>query len=308
MNTENPDSAFSYCKELLNVGTVYAKKNACWILTEIYLSKRDVDNAAKYLTMFKVLTDSVDRITVAESVAKINSLYNYNLREHENLMLKAKNSKILSLVVIVISVLCVIVSIFVVYIFRNRQRQKIQAERLKRLKKEIFEQSEDYINNNNIRIEELKQELKVVSDRNKELIDRLEEQHADLVLANELAARKKAKNESARARLEATDIYETIQSYIRRDRVITANEWNLLNEVINKEIENFRANLYSYYKISEHEYHICLLIRIGISPKDMANLLGCTASAVSKARKRLQEKFFGDSGTAKDFDAFVSSL
>lgn len=308
INTEKPDSAFFYCKELLDVGTVYAKKNACWILTEIYLSKRDVDNAAKYLKMFKVLTDSVDRITVAESVAKINSLYNYNLREQENLTLKAKNSKILSLIIIIISVLCIIISIFVVYVFRNKQRQKMQAERLKRLKKEMFEQSEEYIRNNNIKIEELKQELKVVSDRNKELIDRLEEQRADLLLANETAARKKARSESTRVRLEATDIYGTIQNNIKRDRVITGNEWKLLDETINREIENFRDNLFSYYRISEHEYHICLLIRIGISPKDMANLLGCTASAVSKARKRLQEKFFGDRGTAKDFDAFVNSL
>lgn len=308
MKKGQTDSAFFYCMKALEIGTVHAKQSACRRLMEMYLAKKDYDNSVKYLKLFKLYTDSVNTITTTESVNRINSLYNYNLREKENLMLKAKSSNILSFTFAIISLLCVTISIFIIYIFRSRQKEHIQEERFKRIKKELLEQSEEYIKDNEAKIKGLEEKLREISDKNKKLVERLEEQRTDLILANEAAIRKKARNEAARVRLFATDIYNTINEYIIRKKIITDSEWTEVDRVVNQEIENFRVNLYSYYNISLHEYHICLLIRMGIQPKDMANLLGCTTSAVSKARKRLQEKFFGDSGSPKDFDAFVNSL
>lgn len=308
MGTGQYDSAYFYGKELLNIGTIYAKQTASRCLTELYMMRKDYGNALKHLKLFNEYTDSVKNITATESVSRMNSLYNYNLREKENLMLKAENSRNLSIIAIVTAVCCVVLSVFVTYIYRNRQRQKVQAENVKRLKRELFEQSEEYIQRNKEKIEFLEAELKKASEENNALISRMEEQRADLIFANEAAERKKTRNEAARARLAETEICRTIQNHIKRNKIITNSEWEILDRIVNQEIENFRTNLYGYYSISEHEYHICLLIRIGISPEDMANLLGCTTSAVSKARKRLQEKFFSDSGTAKDFDAFVNSL
>lgn len=308
MGTNQYDSAYYYGNELLTIGTIYAKQTASMYLTELYLMDKDYGNAIKSLKLFNEYTDSVKRITATETVNRINSLYNYNLRERENMMLKAKNSRNVSIIVVITAVCCVVISVFIVYIHRNRQKQRLQAENMKQLKNKLFEQSEEYIQKNNEKIGILEYELNKVSEENKMLIERLEEQRTDLILANEAAIRKKARNEAARVRLFATDIYNTINEYIIRKKIITDSEWTEVDRVVNQEIENFRVNLYSYYNISLHEYHICLLIRMGIQPKDMANLLGCTTSAVSKARKRLQEKFFGDSGSSKDFDVFVNSL
>lgn len=308
LNLGRYDSAFYYCTELLKMGTVHAKQGASRRLTEIYLSRKDYDNASKYLKLFKMYADSVSRITTKETVTRMNALYNYNLREQENLRLKARNSQSLSIIIIIISALCITVFGFIGYVYRNRQRQKVQAEKLKRLREHLFEQSEEYIKSNEKKIRELEQELKEVSDKNKELVDRIEERRTDLMLANETAMRKQARNEATRARLASTDICAIMRDYIKKGKVMVDREWDLLDETINREVENFKSNLYGYYAISRHEYHVCLLLRAGIPPKDMAGLLGCTTSAVSKARKRLQEKFFSDSGTAKDFDNFINSL
>ena len=160
----------------------------------------------------------------------------------------------------------------------------------------------------NQKITALEQEIKRTSNENLLLIERIEEQRADLILANETAIRKQAKNESAKARIATTDIYKSIQNHIKRDKVINAQEWKELDAMINREIIDFKTNLYSYYNISPHEYHICMLIRLEFSPTDIATLLGCTTSAVSKARKRLQEKFFNDHRAGKDFDQFIKAL
>lgn len=308
MNTQQYDSAHFYAKELLKVGTIYARQTASRCLTELALRENNNEDAIKYLRLFNEYTDSVKTITATESVNKMNSLYNYNLREKENLILKADNANKKVALTITISLIFTLFVILITYIYRNKQKQKLQTERLKRLKKVLYEQSAEYIQKNNEKITALEQEIKRTSNENLLLIERIEEQRADLILANETAIRKQAKNESAKARIATTDIYKSIQNHIKRDKVINAQEWKELDEMINREIIDFKTNLYSYYNISPHEYHICMLIRLEFPPTDIATLLGCTTSAVSKARKRLQEKFFSDEGTPKDFDIFIKAL
>lgn len=308
MNTQQYDSAHFYAKELLKVGTIYARQTASRCLTELALRENNNEDAIKYLRLFNEYTDSVKTITATESVNRMNSLYNYNLREKENLILKADNANKKLTLAITISLIFTLFVILITYIYRNKQKQKLQTERLKRLKKVLYEQSAEYIQKNNEKITALEQEIKRTSNENLLLIERIEEQRADLILANETAIRKQAKNESAKARIATTDIYKSIQNHIKRDKVINAQEWKELDEMINREIIDFKTNLYSYYNISPHEYHICMLIRLEFPPTDIATLLGCTTSAVSKARKRLQEKFFSDEGTPKDFDIFIKTL
>lgn len=308
MNTQQYDSAHFYAKELLKVGTIYARQTASRCLTELALRENNNEDAIKYLRLFNEYTDSVKTITATESVNKMNSLYNYNLREKENLILKADNANKKLTLAITISLIFTLFVILITYIYRNKQKQKLQTERLRRLKKVLYEQSAEYIQKNNEKITALEQEIKRTSDENLLLIERIEEQRADLILANETAIRKQAKNESAKARIATTDIYKSIQNHIKRDKVINAQEWKELDAMINREIIDFKTNLYSYYNISPHEYHICMLIRLEFSPTDIATLLGCTTSAVSKARKRLQEKFFNDHRAGKDFDQFIKAL
>ena len=308
MNTEKYDSAFFYCKELLKNGSIHAKQNASKRLAYIYITEKDFQNAKKYLELFNEYTDSVKTITATESVNRMNSLYNYNLREKENLTLKAERAHRNFMLTVAAFGVFILLGILVIYVYYNRQKQKQQTERLMHLKKELYRQSEEYIRKNEEKIKALEQELKITSAENKLLAERIEEQRADLMLANEAAKRKQAKQESTRIRLTTTGIYKTIQDHIKKEKVITPSEWGKLEEVIDREIDNFKYNLYSYHNISQHEYHICVLIRLDFSPKEIGILLGCTTSGVSKARKRLQEKFFSDKGTAKDFDNFINSL
>lgn len=308
MNTQQYDSAHFYAKELLKVGTIYARQTASRCLTELALRENNNEDAIKYLRLLNEYTDSVKTITATESVNRMNSLYNYNLREKENLILKAENANKKVALTITICTVFTLSIILITYIYRNRQKQKLQIERFSRLRKELYEQSTEFIRKNKEKIEFLEQELKNVSNENHQLIEKLEEQRADLILANETAIRKQTRNETAKARIVATDIFKTIQDYIKKEKVVNGNEWKELDEVMNREIPDFKTNLYSYYNISPHEYHICMLIRLEFSPTDIAMLLGCTTSAVSKARKRLQEKFFSDKGTPKDFDQFIKTL
>ena len=60
--------------------------------------------------------------------------------------------------------------------------------------------------------------------------------------------------------------------------------------------------------MSSNEYQVCLLVKVGFSPKDISILMGLSLSNISNIRKRLFEKMTGRKGAAKDFDKFIMSL
>ncbi len=308
MQKQEYDSAYKYSMKLLEMGTIYAKQTASENLTAIYMIKGDYANAVKYMQLNKRHIDSIFKITAAESVAKMNSLYNYNLREKENLELKAESASRLNIILLNIFFICVILIAIFIYIIENKRKRKEQIKKFKRMKNELFRQSEAYINENKAKITELENLLRSTANENKTLTDKIEQQKADLMLANENAERKLAKNEATKARLADTPIYKTIMQRAKADKVLHVDEWKTLDETINAEIEDFRRTIYEYHDISIQEYRICMLIRLDIPVKDMGTLLSLSTSGISKARKRLQEKLFGNDGTAKDFDSFIKSL
>ena len=78
------DSTAYLCNELLKFGTIYAKSESYDRLANIALKQwKDPVKALAYTEQLIILQDSINRITASESVAQMNSLYNYQIREKE---------------------------------------------------------------------------------------------------------------------------------------------------------------------------------------------------------------------------------
>ena len=60
--------------------------------------------------------------------------------------------------------------------------------------------------------------------------------------------------------------------------------------------------------LSETEYIICLLVRLGFTPSAISVLTGRSMSDISNIRKRLLLKMTGNNGSSKDFDKYIKSL
>ena len=101
---------------------------------------------------------------------------------------------------------------------------------------------------------------------------------------------------------------EMLRSHIKADKALRPVDWRMVEERLLEAFPQFRSTLYSLYELSETEYRICMLIKMDTTPSNMARLLAMGASSVSQSRLRMQQKVFGGSGTAKDWDAFVQSL
>ena len=91
--------------------------------------------------------------------------------------------------------------------------------------------------------------------------------------------------------------------------MLSKTDWQDVERMIIELIPGFKNSIYSITKISLQDYRLCLLIRMGgLSGKEMAVLLGRTDSAISKAKKKLQEKFLGENKENKSLEDFLLSL
>ncbi|MBP3512592.1 MAG: hypothetical protein J6K19_11195 [Prevotella sp.] len=308
MNKKQYDSAFKYCIELLDSGTIYAKQTASRFLTEIYMMRNDNENARKSLNIFNECTDSVNRITATESIARMNSLYNYNRHEKEILILRSESADRLNIILFLTALISIAAAAGAIIFIKVRQWQKEKINKMKRLKKMLFEQSHEYIAANKTKIAELENSIHDITKETLMLREQIEQQKSDLAFANEVAIKKQERASKLKIILQDTPIYQTLQKRIKTGKTVSTDEWNILDNTVNGMIENFHERIYEYYDISIRDYRICLLIRLGFSTSEMSNLLNYSHSAISKARQRLQEKFFNDDGSGKDFDRFINSL
>lgn len=72
---------------------------------------------------------------------------------------------------------------------------------------------------------------------------------------------------------------------------ITERDWKHLSEAINSTFPNFLRQLYALYpQLSEHELHICYLIKIELKRSIIAELLNRSVSAITNSLSRLYQK------------------
>ncbi len=105
-----------------------------------------------------------------------------------------------------------------------------------------------------------------------------------------------------------SDYYQALHQRILTGRNLPPADWVELEQRLKAVYPGFSSTLRSLHRLSETEYRVCLLIKLKISPNEMALLLNRSQSAISTIRSRLYQKVFGQKGGSKDWDAFILSL
>lgn len=326
-NSGQLDSAAYYYRELLDFGTVYAKKAAHQGLAKIALAYGNLQEAALHLSLYEHYIDSINQITDTENIRRLNSLYNYQMREEENKQLKMENERkqaaVVCILLIAILAISTTISIYTQYSKKKKAEYQMQIGRLKRLKEEQYQRSAQFIEENNLKIEELEKQLGEISQENSTLKSQLQRQKEIIFNTNKQAEIEWNEQEKAKAAFLRSDIYKHFstlahpdtQKEERNDAPKTkkakdqlAQDWILLEQGINSVYKNFSENLKILHKFNEHEWHVCLLIKIGIQPVDMAIITRHSAESITATRRRLYEKVFLQKGDPKKWDAFILSL
>nr|WP_303919378.1 tetratricopeptide repeat protein [Bacteroides intestinalis] len=308
------DSASYYYNELLKCGTIYAKQTAHKGLAKIAILHDNPQKALLHLNQYIQYTDFIHQITDTENVRRLNSLYNYQLREKENNRLKIENKEKQNLIIYIISIGLFIIASLFAYLQRNKRKKqllKIQLKNLRQLKEEQYKKSSLFIEENKRKIEELEQKLQEADQTNHILRTQLKEQIELTLYTNKQAEIELTRRKQSNSTLLESEIYKYIQKQLTtktNKKLLSNNDWKELEKVINNTYEGFSKNLRNYYDLNEHEYSVCLLIKINIPPIDIAKLTNHSKEAITSTRRRLYEKVFGKKGSPKDWDEFILSL
>ena len=198
--------------------------------------------------------------------------------------------------------------LFVVTVQNSRRKMMVMHEKIRTLQEAQQSQSTQSIAQNEAKIAELETLLKKLGDENSLLRLELEEKKATLDYHNKVARLENEKREHAETMIFSSDVYQRIQSCLNSGRSLTQQDWTELTEVVNGIYTGFTEKLYSLYRMSEQDYHVSLLIKVRIQPKDIALLTAHSKESVASTRSRLYSKVFGMKGSSKDWDDFILSL
>ena len=295
----NDDSLAYYCKMLEHNSQLHMNDSINRFQLGMALRSGNADMARVYFNKFIVVDDSIKRVTQSEATAKVNALYNYQLREKENVKLRqANNHKKMMVVGLGVCVIVVFVS-SVSYLYRLRRKHAKETFMLKyaeHLKDKKISESHNLIVTSQNRIAELENEL----EKEKQKLFSLQ-QFPDVALDIKKEAEIAVHNSQIYLSfLEMSDENSKIHP--------TEADWQSLEELLTSIYDRFPLKLKVVCSLSKRDYRMCLLIKAKMSPQRIANIFSIVRSSVASQRARLYKEHFGKKGGAKAWDEFILSL
>jgi len=302
------DSTAYYCNELLRLGNLYAKSDAYERLAHITLNKRkDSSKALAYTDQYLVLQDSINRITATESIAQMNSLYNYQLRERENAQLQIQWQRyyILFLGASLIVVLLLAIGSYLVLWYRLRQRKYHEA--LNHILAEVYSKTDAYIAEKKLELEDVERILGDLSFDNE--LERSHQEHRRKSLRLEME-RVKAEQELQRQReieIMNSDVQDLLSTQVVLGNVLRSEDWTKLEQTINSIHPDFIKKLNTISGMTDIKHKVCLLTKLHQRNIDIATLVGRTPSAITRLKTRLIQDM-GITDPNITFDELIRSL
>lgn len=320
-HTNQLDSATYYYLKLLSTDNYIFRQGAYRGLYKIARSRGRTDETLKYLDQYLAYTDSVQSMTQEETVRKINALYNYQLSQKENRKLRTQTFQERKLKVIfgigfVFSILLFIA--YREYHKRKEQAQKIQRQKLERIKKEQYKLSLAQIEKNQKDIEALELSLREAETMHDQLLqDYLNAQKKLIEKNSEQIEAKQKVQDQAEVKLKQSGIYRKFHSVQKEGEEekgeekkikISSSDWQELNKAIDEAYNQFSQRLQELYPVTDIELKVCLLLKIGLSPLQIAIITIRSKQAISSIRKRLYKKLFNDDGNTDQLDSFIRNF
>ena len=300
MFTGQLDSACYILQQSLKFCKSFSNKAATTkALAHYYAKVNQPSLAMKYALQSSEYNDS-DLIEARKTqLQQVQAMYDYGRNQEIARMAeqKAKRSTQMNYMIVFA---CVILFLFLSYIYRKQlalKKKRIAASKL------VYE---DCL----LKLKRLQEEkAQLVAEKDKKLAQIItEKENAISKLVSEIHDIQNRYSLSSMSDaylvLKNSSIYKKIQC-IEAHPLEEMNEedWTELADTVEELIPNFIPMLKN--RVSDRDYRICLLIRLGFSISLMAILLNLSDATISKSRKTMLKKLCGKIGKPKDFDEYV---
>ena len=303
MFTGQLDSACYILQQSLKFCKSFSNKAATTkALAHYYAKVNQPSLAMKYALQSSEYNDS-DLIEARKTqLQQVQAMYDYGRNQEIARMAeqKAKRSTQMNYMIVFA---CVVLFLFLSYVYRKQlalKKKRIAASKL------VYE---DCL----LKLKRLQEEkAQLVAEKDKKLAQIItEKENAISKLVSEIHDIQNRYSLSSMSDaylvLKNSSIYKKIQC-IEAHPLEEMNEedWTELADTVEELIPNFIPMLKN--RVSDRDYRICLLIRLGIPASLMARLLNLSDAAISKCRKTMLKKLCGKVGKPKEFDEYVLNI
>lgn len=299
------DSAEYYYRKAIRYG--YLPEGYKGLL-QVYRERHNADSMAHYSLLFEQAQDSLHNKMRTEAIHQMSALYDYSRsqKQAEQEATKAREARMWLWSICLIALFVIVIGI---YVYRHRQRQnRERIQHLRMIQRDIQRSSNETIAENKQKIAQLEQQMTALQGQHSQMEAQLETYRQRLLTQNAIALAEQGERRQSALVLKQTEAYRMVTSHVQAGTIISDDEWQAIDKAVDDVYPNFRERLDMLCCLSQQEYRICLLQKMGIEPSRMANLTAHTKSSVTQTRKRLYKKCFGQDGTAEQWDAFVASL
>ena len=321
------DSAEHFFRKLKNSsGTVNSQYLAAWGLSQLFRKQGISDSVAKYAFTGDILNDTLYSEQTAENLQNAQAMYNY-ARHQENALrkeLETKDMEISRRNWIIAGVL--LLSIIVFFWRRQIRLKKSELRTANRKNTQLSTQLHTankenaqlntQLDANNLKIAQLNEQINEKGQLIKQLNEVINKNAADLQLNAQLQQTVAILEERLATYLKEKEIHSrthnlnTLQQQpvvkhfteLANGRVAypTYKDWHTLYPLV----EEFYPQLAVLRKdISDAEYQICVLTKLGFRLSDIGHLMNVSKAYMSTTRKRLSERLVHtNEDSAKLFD------
>ncbi len=300
MFTAQLDSAYNNLQQSLRLCKSYSIKAATTkALAQYYAKVNQPAMAMKYALQSSEYNDS-DLIEARKTqLQQVQAMYDYSRNQEvaKRAEQKAKRSMQMNYMIILA---CIMLFLLLSYIYRKQlalKKKKIAVSKLLyedsllKLKRLQDEKAKLVSENDNKLVQIITEKEKTINKLKAEINDIQEKYSLSSMSDVELA-------------LMDSSIYKKIKFIeVHPKKNMSEEDWKELADTVEKAIPNFIPRLKN--KLSDKDYQICLLIRLGFSTSLIARLLDLSVAAISKSRKTMLKKICGKIGKPKDFDEYV---
>lgn len=309
LKTGNTDSACIFFEQLTESGTLYAKQEAYRQLAKHSLAKGDLQKAADLLLNYEKYTDSIAITMQTEALSQADALFNYRLWERENQRLMKTMTKTKTIAAGAIGLL--LLGGFTMLFLHERNKRKhiaqlLRMERMKEVQEQQYKRSLAFIEENEKKMKELEEQMEKAGQENTLLRKTIQK----LKYANELASIQMQEHQQADKQVKSSAIYQRIQIRLNNKESIGMNDeiWKELEEVVEQAYSGFLKRIEDLCPLNWQERNLCLLLKAGFTPSNIAILTAHSKQSISSTRSRLYERSFLEKGTPSQWDEFILSI
>lgn len=272
--TNRPDSALFYGRKLLgeiNNATLLTLEDANFIMAEAHARLKYFDSAYFYLRQYNTYHDSVFQENQTRQIAEMEAAYQLREKQQaiDRLRSETENEILKRNMFAAAFVLVFVIAVLVVLILRARIRAKKKELAAKNWQLENFTRS--MVEKSEL-VEEMRSQIDHLKSEFREPRDRIEN-----------------------------------LSEILNSSILTDEDWEKFKALFEQVHHSFFAELkLKHPGLTQAEIRLAALVKLNISTKEMANMLGISPDSANKARYRLRKKL--ELNPEQDLKSFIENV